>query len=177
MKLADAIKLLHPARPQLSNKTLWADLGCGNGLFTQALASVIDPGSIIYSVDTSQSVLNQVPGEYNGQTITKVHANFVTDHLPFEKLDGILMANSLHFVADKKLFLQKLHNYLQSDHCLLIVEYDTDKANRWVPYPVSFSSLPGLFNVTDGYSVTKLNEHPSVYNNGKMYSALVSTGE
>lgn len=173
MKLADAIKLLQPAGSEIKNRTRWADLGCGNGLFTKALASLIDRGSTIYCVDSNQSSLNEIPDLYNEQVIEKIQADFVKDHLPFEKLNGILMANSLHFVKDKTAFLQKLNGYLQKDHCLLIVEYDTDKANRWVPYPLSFQSLSTLFVATDKYKVTKLNEHSSIYNNGKMYSVLV----
>lgn len=173
MQLKDAIQLLQPAQLQLKNRNRWADLGCGNGLFTKALAHLIDPGSIIYYVDSNQSSLNEIPKQYNEQVFEKVQADFVKDHLPFEKLNGILMANSLHFVKDKTVFLQKLNSYLQKDSCLIIVEYDTDKANRWVPYPLSFQSLLNLFMATDEYKVTKLNEHPSIYNNGKMYSALI----
>lgn len=173
MQLNDAIFLLQPAQPQLKHRKRWADLGCGNGLFTTALAHLIDPGGIIYCVDSNQSSLSQIPNQYNKQAIEKVQADFVLDHLPFTNLSGILMANSLHFVKDKTDFLKKLNGYLQKDHCLIIVEYDTDKANRWVPYPVSFQSLLNLFIAADKYKVTKLNEHSSIYNNGKMYSALI----
>lgn len=173
MQLKDAILLLQPAQLQVENRNRWADLGCGNGLFTKALTSVLDAGSIVYCVDSNRSSLDEIPGQYNEQVIEKVQADFVKDHLPFEKLDGILMANSLHFVKDKTVFLQKLNSYLQKDYCLIVVEYDTDKANKWLPYPLSFQSLLNLFMATDKYKVTKLNEHPSIYNNGKMYSALI----
>ena len=162
MQLKDAILLLQPAQLQVENRNRWADLGCGNGLFTTALAHVIDPGSIIYCIDSNQSSLKEIPDQYNEQVIEKVQADFVKDHLPFEKLDGILMANSLHFVKDKTVFLQKLNGYLQKDYCLIIVEYDTDKANKWVPYPLSFQSLSNLFMTTTKYKVTKLNEHSSI---------------
>jgi trans-aconitate methyltransferase len=173
MQLKDAIQLLQPAQLQLKNRKRWADLGCGNGLFTKALAHLIDPKSTIYCVDTNHSSLDEIPNQYHEQVIEKIQADFVKDHLPFEKLDGILMANSLHFVNDKTVFLQKLNSYLQKDSCLIIVEYDTDKANKWVPYPLSFQSLLNLFMATDKYKVTKLKEHSSIYNNGKMYSALI----
>lgn len=174
MQLKDAIQLLQPAQPQLKNRNRWADLGCGNGLFTKALAHLIDPGSIIYCVDTNQSSLNEIPKQYNEQVIEKVQADFVKGHLPVENLTGILMANSLHFVKDKATFFQKLNKYLQKDHCFIIVEYDTSVANRWVPYPMNFQSLVNLFTVTEEYKVTKLDEYSSIYNNGKMYSALIN---
>jgi precorrin-6B methylase 2 len=31
---------------------VWADLGCGTGAFTLALADVLDPRSVIFAVDT-----------------------------------------------------------------------------------------------------------------------------
>ncbi|WP_276502342.1 methyltransferase domain-containing protein [Terrimonas pollutisoli] len=173
MQLKDAIQLLQPAQPQLKNRNRWADLGCGNGLFTKALAHLIDPGGIIYCVDTNQSSFNEIPDQYNEQVIEKVQADFVKDDLPVENLTGILMANSLHYVKDKATFFKKLNKYLQKDHYFIIVEYDTSVANRWVPYPLNFQSLLNLFMATDKYSVTKLNEHLSIYNNGKMYAALI----
>jgi hypothetical protein len=34
-----------------------------------------------------------------------------------------------------------MKNYLGPDGQWIIVEYDTDKANTWVPFPLSFANL------------------------------------
>ncbi len=84
------------------------------------------------------------------------------------------MANSFHYVKNKKELLQKLSGYVKEEHSFLIVEYDTDKpVSTWVPYPARFESLKKLFNEAGYSSVIKMNEHPSVYRSGIMYSAII----
>jgi hypothetical protein len=56
----------------------------------------------------------------------------------------------------------------------VIVEYDLDKANRWVPYPVSRVRLTSLF-IEAGYSSIKmLCSRPSVYRRAPLYAALIT---
>lgn len=154
-------------------KQTWADLGCGSGLFSYALTDQLPKDSTIYSVDENVNALKQISAT-NKVNIQTIHANF-TNQLSLTDLDGILMANSLHYVKDKNAFIKKASAYMKKEKIFLIVEYDSDKAvETWVPYPVSFQSLKKLFTEA-GYSfVQKLNEHPSVYHNGNIYSALIT---
>ena len=39
----------------------WADLGCGDGTFTLALASLLPAGSTIYAVDQDAAALRALP--------------------------------------------------------------------------------------------------------------------
>ena len=48
MEIRDAAAILKNAHLDASKKTVWADLGCGSGTFTMALASFLFPGSLIY---------------------------------------------------------------------------------------------------------------------------------
>ena len=171
MQLSEAISLLKHPLFEGSGKTVWADLGCGNGLFTLALASLLQPGSIIFAVDKNGKAIQQIP-EPDGITLEKIKADFMEDRLPVKNLDGVLMANSLHFVKDKQLFLQKMMKWMKPAHALCIVEYDTDKANRWVPYPISFNALKELL-AKEGYSgMSKINERPSTYSTSLIYAAI-----
>lgn len=84
-----------------------------------------------------------------------------------------MMANSLHYVKDKIKFLEKMKSHIHMDGCFLIIEYDTEVSNRWVPYPISFLSLKKLFHDAGYSSVIRINEMPSAFNNrGNMYSAV-----
>jgi hypothetical protein len=81
------------------------------------------------------------------------------------------MANSFHYVRHKNAFIEKCFSLFESDSYFVIVEYDNNKANPWVPYPIDFNSLEDFF-FSYGYNVKKLHERPSRYR-GKMYAALI----
>ncbi len=173
MELQHAIELIRSDRLVTDKPTNWADLGCGTGLFTGALAHFLSPGSVIYAVDISRSALFKLEPPTNGVVIEKIQADFVRDALPFSGLAGILMANALHFVRDQKTFMMKAVNLLQPHGCLLLVEYDTDQANPWVPYPVSFGKLKHLIAKLGYGTVEKLGVRPSLYHRAALYAALV----
>ncbi len=174
MDINDAVKLLEPG---VSNKIVgkWADLGAGEGFFTNALANLIAAGSIIYAVDSNSKALNKIQIDSTIELITIV-ANIEKDELPLHDLDGILMANALHFVRNKSAFIKKAQLYLKSEGKFVIVEYDTNTANRWVPYPISFTACHDFFSAL-GYTITKIGEQPSIYNNAGMYCALIHKGQ
>ncbi|WP_338876213.1 class I SAM-dependent methyltransferase [Spirosoma sp. SC4-14] len=173
MQLTDAISLIETTDYRQNQATQWADLGCGKGLFTKALASFQKPGSVIYAVDTDRSALQSISRE-NSVRIEPVWLDFIQDDWPFQNLDGILMANSLHYVNDKKGFLQKAIQHLTDSGSFLIVEYDTEKANPWVPYPIGFRSLGQLFHSLGFGSIKKVGERPSLYGQAHMYASYIS---
>jgi ubiquinone/menaquinone biosynthesis C-methylase UbiE len=140
MKLSDAIELINNHNIDTSSTQTWADLGCGSGTFTFALASLLPAGSTIYAIDRSKSSLTKIPSEINNIVIEKKEADFTIDEIPNE-LDGILMANSFHYVRNKELFLDKIIAHIKKAGIIIIVEYDTEKSNPWIPYPLSFNSL------------------------------------
>lgn len=173
MELSAAIELIKQGLPSRL-VSHWADLGAGEGLFTTALANVIGDGSTIHAVDSNAKALKKM--EINPKIeFIKIVANFEKDELLLRDLDGILMANALHFVKDKSAFIRKAQSYLKPDGQFIIVEYDTNTPNRWVPYPISFTACQDFFSEL-GYSVTKIGEQPSIYNNAGMYAALINKG-
>lgn len=148
----------------------WLELGAGGGIFTQALAQILPAGSTIYATDLRPQ---RIPST-EAVEIYSQQLDFLKDDLPFEGIDAVLMANSLHYVPHKSAFLQKLQPCFQSVGQLIIVEYDTQRGNHWVPYPIGFSELELQAKTWGFTSIMKLGERTSVYQNGKMYAAHIS---
>ena len=171
MLLDQAVELIRNDMILKPGIQTWADLGCGSGTFTAALADLLGRGSLIYAVDKNKSSLNKIP-ENKNITIEKLCKDFVKDVLPAD-LDGILMANSFHYVDDKSFFIKRIEANFRLIPAFLIVEYDMDFSNPWVPFPVSFSSLKLFFEDLSYSSIRKLNERNSIYRRANIYSALI----
>lgn len=174
MEIKEAAAMLYNAYISTTEKMIWTDLGCGNGTFTLALAAMLSPGSLVYAIDTNAASLQQIPSGYKQVSIEKHKADFITDKLPFSNVDGILMANALHYVQNKNTFIKKVAARLKEEGCFLIVEYNTDQpVSVWVPFPVSFTTLRNLFQNAGFNTVQQLSERPSLYGHAPMYSAVI----
>ncbi len=155
-------------------QTTWADLGCGTGTFTLALATLLAKGSTIHAMDRDGAALRKIPSAHNGVRLTTHRGDFTNRTWPFANLDGILMANSLHYVDDQAAFIHACERRMTSQRRFLIVEYDTSEASRWVPYPVSRTRLTGLFERAGYSSIRVLRSRPSVFRRASIYAAAIA---
>ncbi|HCW09353.1 MAG TPA: hypothetical protein DGG95_18515, partial [Cytophagales bacterium] len=104
MQIPECIQLIERGFPKKIDKLIWADLGCGNGLFTKALASLLGKKSKIFALDKTHQIIEPI---YHYSEIEFIKTDFVGEPLTLKNLDGVLMANSLHYVKDKpKLILE-----------------------------------------------------------------------
>jgi SAM-dependent methyltransferase len=188
MDHADHVRLLRdgisPVPPQAMSHAseigIWADLGAGEGAFTLALADLLPAGSTIHAVDKDRAALAELERAHARfaakrdapRLVTRI-ADFTRD-LELRDLDGVVMANSLHFVRAKEPVLARVRTMLKSDGRLLVVEYDTDRGNTWVPYPFSFETWRRLAPENGFKEPTLLATHPSRFL-GRIYSALALT--
>ena len=171
MLFSDAIAMFAGSTLDSLGPVTWADLGCGDGTFTVALADVLASGSVIHAIDRSRAPLERIPSRHHDVHIHTHVGDFIGEW-PFGSVDGILMANSLHYVANQDAFVRACESRMTSPHRFLIVEYDTNAANPWVPYPVSRTRLAELFN---GYSFTKLGSRRSRYQRAPLYAELIQS--
>jgi ubiquinone/menaquinone biosynthesis C-methylase UbiE len=153
---------------------VWADLGSGTGAFTLALADLIGPTGEIYSVDKDRGALKEqeraMRARFPAMTVHYLEADF-SRKLDLPPLDGVVMANSLHYQRDKDAVLQLVRGYLRPGGRLLLVEYNADRGNPWVPYPLSYSTWEAVAR-RNGFAETRLLARiPSRFLN-EMYSAL-----
>ena len=133
MRLRDAIDMLAESGVEALGPTIWADLGCGDGTFTRALADMLASGSLIHAIDLDGSALRRIPSAHKGVRISTHRGDFMKQPWPFAALDGILMANSLHYVEHQAAFIRDCESHMRLPRRFLLVEYDVSEANRWVP--------------------------------------------
>ena len=86
-------------------------------------------------------------------------------------LDGIVMANSLHYFKDKEKLLRHVAEYLKPGGALILVEYNVDRGNLWVPHPLSWPTFQKLAPRAGFESSRLLATHPSRFLEG-FYSAI-----
>jgi SAM-dependent methyltransferase len=152
----------------------WADVGSGDGAFTLALADLLGAAGTIYSVDRDRHALARqaeaLGRRFPDVALHQIAADF-TRPLGLPALDGIVMANSLHFVPDHAAVLRPILGHLNAGGRLVLVEYDTDHGNQWVPHPISYRSWVAL-SATLGLGQTRrVAALPSRFL-GSIYAAL-----
>lgn len=172
MNHKDHVTLLQKGVPGQGG--IWADLGSGTGAFTLALADLIGPTGQIYSIDKDQRALKEqeraIRASFPATSARYITGDF-TRRLDLPPLDGIVMANSLHFVRHKDPVLQLIRGYLRPGGRFILVEYNADRGNMWVPYPLSYGTWE-LLSRQNGFTQTQLlTTVPSRFF-GEMYSAL-----
>jgi ubiquinone/menaquinone biosynthesis C-methylase UbiE len=152
----------------------WADLGSGWGAFTLALADLLGPGARIHSVDRDAGALRRqreaMERRFPDARVDYLQADF-TKPLGLPQLDGVVMANSLHFVRDKGPVLARVGGLLKPSGRLILVEYDGDHGNQWVPYPLSYRTWERLAPNHGFGETTLLHRVPSRFF-GAIYSSL-----
>ena len=142
----DHVDLLRPAN--LLQDGTYADFGAGSGAFTLALRELIGLDATIYAVDKDRGSLRELESNHRTRFNTTRNLILLKDDfsrsLDIPPLDGIVMANSLHFFKDREKILRHVRGFLKPNGALLVVEYNVDAGNMWVPYPLTFETYRAL---------------------------------
>ena len=167
---ADLIALLE--RGVERGPARWADLGAGEGAFTLALAELLGPAAHITAVDRDRGALRVLEQEAGKRSLgVDVQVGDFTKPLELDDLDGVVMANSLHFVRNKQPVLESVRGLLKPGGRLIVIEYSTDRGNPWVPHPFSFQTWQTM-SAGAGFVGTELIGTVPSRHFGSMYSAL-----
>jgi ubiquinone/menaquinone biosynthesis C-methylase UbiE len=160
--------------PHGAPRGVWADFGSGRGAFTLALADHLGPAGIIYSVDRDSNELAQqerlLSSRFPQVTVHYLAADF-THPLILPPLDGIIMANALHFSRQKEQLVRRVKSCLRPGGRFLLIEYNTDRGNPWVPHPLSFATWQKLAPEIGFQNTELLQTVPSSFL-GEFYSAV-----
>jgi ubiquinone/menaquinone biosynthesis C-methylase UbiE len=157
MEHTDHVELLRPAN--LPQGGIYADFGAGGGAFTLALRELVGLDATIYAVDKDRHSLAELESNHRARFHTTRNLILLKDDFSLSQsmplLDGVVMANSLHFFKDKEKILRHVRAHLKPNGALLLVEYNVDVGNIWVPYPISFNVCRVLVKRT-GFTEPKL---------------------
>jgi len=142
----DHVNLLKSAN--LNQGGLYADFGAGSGTFTLALRELVGLDATIYAVDKDKSALRELEdshrARFNSTGNLILLPNDFSSPLEIPPLDGIVMANSLHFFKDMEKVLRHAREFLKPNGALLLVEYNVDRGNLWAPHPLTFETFRAL---------------------------------
>ncbi len=144
----------------------WADIGAGSGAFTLALADLLGPGGRIVAMDRDGRALREneraVRARFPATDLTLLTSD-LTGPLDLPVLDGLVAANSLHYVPrDRQVaVVRSLAEHLRPGGRFVVVEYDADRGNPWVPHPFSYPSWERLAEAAGLEATRRIGRVPS----------------
>ena len=166
MQHSEALSFLEPA--QITPGTTWADLGAGSGTFSLAIAHYLGSEGTVYAIDKRTPTFPTQQSEEKYANIIQQAADF-TKELHFSEVDGILMANSLHYVRRPIPVLKRILTHLRPGGVFLLIEYDRRRGNPWVPYPIAEVKWPAITAQVGLSDPVVLHRRTSSYGQGNMY--------
>jgi ubiquinone/menaquinone biosynthesis C-methylase UbiE len=127
----------------------WLELGAGRGAFTLALADLLGQAAAeIVAVDRDAGDLAALTAamtrRFAETELATVAADFTRALSVEPPFDGLLAANALHFVRDPAAVIANVRPLLRPGARVVVVEYDSDTGNPWVPFPFSFQTWQAI---------------------------------
>lgn len=142
----------------------WADFGAGTGNFTRALRTLIGPQATLYAVDQDAAALRAQ------QDAIPIHADF-TQPLDLPPLDGLLIANALHWVRGQSAAMTHLVCCLRPGGRLLLVEYEAQRPRSFIPFPVPYTRFEALAQMAGLTGIQRVGTRTSPTSGMAMYAA------
>jgi ubiquinone/menaquinone biosynthesis C-methylase UbiE len=182
MDADEARGLLAPALAGTGTGERWADLGAGSGTFTAVLATLLGPTGHVWAMDRDRQAvrdLHALPPRRDAAPVTPLLGDF-TDTAALDALrqaagplDGVLVANALHFVTTPLAALGAIASLVRHGGRVVVIEYDRRRASRWVPFPISSARLVSLVEQARLGTPTVVATTPSAYG-GELYVAVTT---
>ena len=104
-----------------------ADIGCGTGVYTIALANEVGEMGQVYAVDVHREALHTLAGTLDKrgiQNVEMIWAN-VEEYIPIDgySLDAVVVSNVLFQLGNINLLLDHISKLLKPEGQLLMVEW------------------------------------------------------
>jgi ubiquinone/menaquinone biosynthesis C-methylase UbiE len=115
----------------LGQCTIMVDVGCGPGWFTLEAAKKMQPGGLVYGVDTSAEMVAMLKERAKAAELYNVQAVLAEEEdeypIPTESADVVLVANVYHEVDPNSFFLGEIKRILKPGSTCLVVEWKTEE--------------------------------------------------
>lgn len=146
---------------------IWADIGAGTGAFTEALRDILTSGSV-YAFDKNPHMLWRLESSPD-VAIQVIEGDFTREFDLPGKVEGIVMANALHYAEDHLQALQHVLAHLAPGGAFILIEYNTDRPNPpYVPFPLSEMTFRSIASQAGLTEVEVIGRKTSIYQ-GEMY--------
>ncbi len=138
---------------------------------------LLGAGSRIYAVDRNPRALAALKrwADAAGADVTPITADFTEAAAPpgleAGHLDGMLLANALHFVPAGEQVLRRLVDLVRPGGRVLVVEYERRGPSRWVPFPVTPERFAKLSEAAGLSAPVVVASRPSAFG-GNLYAAV-----
>jgi SAM-dependent methyltransferase len=173
VQLKEAIEFIRPAVP--ADSMVWAEFGAGRGMFTQALAAILDKDATVFAIDRDPGAVRAL--RVLPKPVIAVTGDFrdldAIEQLRGVRLDGALFANALHFVGDADIVLSHALDFVRPGGRIVVIEYDSDRPNRWVPHPIPAERLTAIARSAGLTTPEIVARRASAYH-GAMYCAIAT---
>lgn len=167
MNLKTAQSLIQPAIVQTTG--IWADLGAGTGMFAIALQAILERGTI-YAIDKNPHALWRLERK-KGINLIIQEGDF-TQTLDLPKVDGIIMANALHYATDPVAVLRLVLQHLRPEGRFILIEYELNRPlTPWIPYPIPYQKFKDIARQVGLSEPQPIAQVPTVYGHQHIYSA------
>ncbi|GAA4876897.1 class I SAM-dependent methyltransferase [Actinomycetospora straminea] len=109
---------------RLTSSDAIADVGCGTGLYTRRIAETVRPTRPILCVDPVPAMLERLPRQSDLQPLVAGAEDLATGVVPLpdgDRLDAVVMKESIHHVGDRRTTLDGLAGLLSRHGRMLVV--------------------------------------------------------
>jgi ubiquinone/menaquinone biosynthesis C-methylase UbiE len=123
------------------------DFGCGIGSFAIPAAQIVGERGKVYALDIHPLAIEAVEKKARKKKLTNITA-ILSDRdtgLPDERIDVILLYDTIHMIKDKQALLEELHRVLKPDGLLSVWAPHQPKVNK----TVEIVQENGLFSLRD----------------------------
>jgi tRNA A58 N-methylase Trm61 len=154
----------------------WADFGSGTGAFTLALAELIGPAGVLHSIERDEYAVREQQRAFHDRFPDRrvhYHVADFTRPIDLPGLDGLVIANALHFYREPLTIVQKLKSHLKPGGRFIVVEYNVTQGNTAVPYPIAYERWIDLAKKAGFIQTQLLATRPSRFLK-EIYSALAT---